>query len=179
MFSPGIPFKNCLNSTQHHASDNLVTKQKLCFNLCLCGYFLHLFFTLIQHPKQNNRMIIPEGSRGKLEHAVMTYFKTLSQREYHEKSVIIASAWPKLETSTSKMYYHHAVSLCGTKILIWFRKRKIFYKINDSQEQEMKSLETCAINSRTVFVYCSTYNDMRLDMFCASSTWILIAEVRL
>jgi hypothetical protein len=53
--------------------------------------FYTYFFTLIQLPKQNNRMIIPGRSRGKLGHAAMTYFKTLSQREYHEKSVIIAS----------------------------------------------------------------------------------------
>jgi hypothetical protein len=37
-------------------------------------------------------MITPERSRGKFGHAVMAYFKTPSLREYHEKSVKIASA---------------------------------------------------------------------------------------
>jgi hypothetical protein len=37
-------------------------------------------------------MIIPERSRGKLRHAEIAYSKTPSLREYHEKSVRIASA---------------------------------------------------------------------------------------
>jgi len=51
--------------------------------------------------------------------------------------------------------------------------------MNDNHEQEMKSTEKHAINSRTAFVYCSTYNEiMSLDTFHASSTWLLMAQVQ-
>jgi hypothetical protein len=51
--------------------------------------------------------------------------------------------------------------------------------MNDNHEQEMKSPEKHAVHSRTAFVYYSAYNEiMRLDMFHASSTWLLMAEVQ-
>jgi len=40
MFSPGIPFRNCLKSTKHYAFDNLDTKQKSCL-------FMWLFYAAV------------------------------------------------------------------------------------------------------------------------------------
>jgi len=124
MFSPCITFRNYLKSTQHYASDNLVMKQK-------SHFFMWLFYAAVSvHLHSIKSKIIgwlylndQEGIWGMQSWHI---FKTPSLRKYHEKSVRIASAWPKLETSTSQMYYHHAISLGGTQILIWFRKCIIF-----------------------------------------------------